>query len=125
MVLAEKIVTMIQRGTANTRWRDFLDVYALTRHQTLDGDHLYASMTTVATHRQTPLTPLSDALAGFAPLAQARWTAWRRRQQLALNSPERFTDILAAITNFADPAITGHTKALIWKTDILAWQERT
>ncbi|MBR7824701.1 nucleotidyl transferase AbiEii/AbiGii toxin family protein [Actinospica sp. MGRD01-02] len=26
MVLAEKIVTMMQRGTANTRWRDLVDV---------------------------------------------------------------------------------------------------
>jgi len=26
MVHAEKIVTAIQRGTANTRWRDFGDV---------------------------------------------------------------------------------------------------
>ncbi|HEY7889841.1 MAG TPA: nucleotidyl transferase AbiEii/AbiGii toxin family protein [Steroidobacteraceae bacterium] len=29
MVLAEKIVTALARGTANTRWRDFLDLYAL------------------------------------------------------------------------------------------------
>jgi len=33
MVHAEKIVTAIQRGTANTRWRDFADIYLLsTRH---------------------------------------------------------------------------------------------
>jgi hypothetical protein len=30
MVLAEKIITAVQRGTANTRWRDFVDVYLLT-----------------------------------------------------------------------------------------------
>lgn len=27
MVYAEKLVTAIRRGTANTRWRDFADVY--------------------------------------------------------------------------------------------------
>jgi hypothetical protein len=33
MVLAEKIVTALQRGSASTRWRDFGDVYQLTsRH---------------------------------------------------------------------------------------------
>jgi hypothetical protein len=32
MVLAEKIVTALQRGPANTRWRDFGDVYQLTGH---------------------------------------------------------------------------------------------
>ena len=30
MVLAEKAVTALQRSTANTRWRDFGDVYQLT-----------------------------------------------------------------------------------------------
>jgi predicted nucleotidyltransferase component of viral defense system len=125
MVLAEKIVTMIQRGTANTRWRDFLDVYALTRHQTLDGEQLHASMTTVATYRQTPLAPLADTLTGFAPLAQTRWAAWRRRQHLDPTTPENFTDILTAITTFADPAITGQTKTLAWKPDTLTWQDRT
>ena len=32
MVLAEKIVTALERGTVNTRWRDFVDIYVLTRH---------------------------------------------------------------------------------------------
>jgi hypothetical protein len=81
-------------------------------------------MTTVATHRQTPLTPLAGTLTGFAPLAQPRWIAWRRRQHLARTTPENFTDILTAVTNFADPAITGHTKTLIWKPDAQNWQER-
>jgi len=27
MILAEKIVTGVERGTANTRWRDYADVY--------------------------------------------------------------------------------------------------
>ena len=31
MVYAEKIITALQRGTVNTRWRDFADLYLLTR----------------------------------------------------------------------------------------------
>ena len=30
---AEKIVTALQRGTANTRWRDFADIYLLRTQQ--------------------------------------------------------------------------------------------
>lgn len=30
MVLAEKIVTAIDRGDQNTRWRDFVDIAAIT-----------------------------------------------------------------------------------------------
>ena len=39
---------MMQRGTANTRWRDFVDVYALTRQHSLNGGELHESMITVA-----------------------------------------------------------------------------
>lgn len=31
MVYSEKIVTAVARGTVNTRWRDFADMYLLAR----------------------------------------------------------------------------------------------
>lgn len=34
MVLAEKIVTALQRGAASTRWRDFCDIFQLTGRHT-------------------------------------------------------------------------------------------
>ena len=34
---AEKIVTAIARGSASTRWRDFADMYTLTRRHPVDG----------------------------------------------------------------------------------------
>lgn len=37
MVLAEKVVTALQRGTANTRWRDFADLWTLSRNRDGDG----------------------------------------------------------------------------------------
>jgi hypothetical protein len=37
MVLAEKIVTALERGTANTRWRDFADVWTLSRRHDCGG----------------------------------------------------------------------------------------
>ncbi len=40
MVHAEKILTAVSRGTANTRWRDFGDVYSLSGLHSIDGDQL-------------------------------------------------------------------------------------
>jgi predicted nucleotidyltransferase component of viral defense system len=40
MVLAEKIVTALERGTANTRWRDFVDIYVLTERYAINGQTL-------------------------------------------------------------------------------------
>jgi hypothetical protein len=52
MVHAEKIVTAVARGTVNTRWRDFADVYLLSRRHPLIGADLTDSVRQVARHRQ-------------------------------------------------------------------------
>ena len=82
MVLAEKIVTALERGTANTRWRDFVDIYVLTRRYQIDAQTLQSSMQRVARFRNVALTPLRTALAGYAEIAQSRWVAWLRKQRL-------------------------------------------
>lgn len=123
MVLAEKIVTMMQRGTANTRWRDFVDVYTLTRQHSLNGDELHESMTTVANHRKAELVPLEETLVGFPLLAQPKWAAWRRRQRLEHRLPENFADVLAAVSVFADPAITDQTGNKSWRPAALTWDD--
>jgi hypothetical protein len=33
MILTEKIVTAVERGTVNTRWRDFVDITSIGTHQ--------------------------------------------------------------------------------------------
>ncbi len=81
MVLAEKIVTAIQRGVANTRWRDFVDIESITRHRAIAADDLSRALTTVADHRQANLRSLAEALEGMAETAQPKWLAWRRRQR--------------------------------------------
>lgn len=43
MVLAERIVTSIARGTASTRWRDFVDIYTLVQRHPIDGPTLRQS----------------------------------------------------------------------------------
>jgi predicted nucleotidyltransferase component of viral defense system len=52
LVLAEKIVTALQRGTANTRWRDFVDIASLARRH-LDDSALVESIRRVAAYRQS------------------------------------------------------------------------
>jgi hypothetical protein len=50
MVIAEKLVTVVQRGTANTRWRDFVDLHRIVRSRRLPGAQLVASTRLVADH---------------------------------------------------------------------------
>lgn len=121
MVHAEKIVTAIERGTANTRWRDFADIYLLSRRHPATGSVLIRAINTVAAHRGAALLPLVDALRDFPELAQNRWYAWRRRRDLA-ELPADFADLLAAVIAFADPAITGAAKDKHWVAAASVWQ---
>ncbi len=107
LILAEKIVTAIQRGTASTRWRDFVDIASLAKAQ-LDMTHLSASLQMVADHRQVSIRPLADVLDGYADLAQSRWSAWRNRQALH-STPEQFADLLNQVITFADPLLQPFT----------------
>lgn len=103
MVLAEKIVTMVERGEANTRWRDFADVYRLAGDSTISPAQLRQAVEAVATFRGVRLRSLEALLASFVPLAQGRWAAWRRKQQLEEVVPEQFADVLDVVIRFADP----------------------
>ena len=103
LVLAEKIVTALQRGTANTRWRDFVDIASLSRTD-INAHTVGESIRRVAEHRATPIATLTDMLDGYADIAQPRWSAWRRKQQLA-TAPEEFAELLTEVVAFADPIL--------------------
>jgi hypothetical protein len=120
MVHAEKIVTAVQRGIANTRWRDFGDIWTLSRTDTLSGLDLQQAIHEVAQYRQAELIPLSEALEDYADLAQTRWAAWRRRQSRD-ELPEKFADLLGHVITFADPAITGELTDRTWDPNDGEW----
>ena len=121
MVLAEKVVTAVQRSMANTRWRDFADVLALGRLRAVDGHDLQRAMREVAGYRGVELLALGRVLEGFAPLAQPRWAAWRRGQALEADLPLSFSEVLDAVTRFADPAIEGAVGGAVWSPQTARW----
>lgn len=55
MVIAEKLVTAVERGQANTRWRDFGDLFQLSLRHDHDGTELMAAVEAVASHRGVEL----------------------------------------------------------------------
>jgi hypothetical protein len=122
MVHAEKIVTAIARGTINTRWRDFVDVVGLAAAHAIDGDALVASVRRVAEHRQTALESLVVVLDGYGEIGQAKWAAWRRKQQLEDRSPERFDDLVRSFIAFADPVVLGSAAGQRWDPLQRAWR---
>lgn len=121
MVLAEKIVTALERGTANTRWRDFVDIYVLTRRYAINAQTLKSSMQRVAQFRNVELTPLRTALDGYAAIAQLRWRAWLRKQRLESTIPTDFSIVLERVVSFADPLMVGDTAPGSWNPPQGKW----
>lgn len=106
MVLAEKIVTALQRGQASTRWRDFGDIYQLTGHHVFHARKIRQALQAVADYRGVELSGLDDALEGYAEIGQPRWAPWRTRLQLTEILPADFGDALGALRTFAGPILT-------------------
>jgi predicted nucleotidyltransferase component of viral defense system len=121
MVLAEKLVTAVQRGTANTRWRDFSDVARLTTAHAVDGARLSESDRQVAVYRRVVVAPLVEVLDGYAAVAQNRWSAWRHKHRLEDLSPEHFDALLAQVVRFADPVLSGDVEDRGWDPKSRSW----
>lgn len=122
MVLAEKIVTAIERGTANTRWRDFVDIDNLISGRIFAADDLSQALNTVADYRGVVLQPLATVSKGMAEAAQPKWNAWRRKQRLDDSTPESFAELLTRCTSFADPVLSGVVAGHTWNPQNRTWQ---
>jgi hypothetical protein len=122
MVYAEKVVTALARGSASTRWRDFADIYLLSRSQLADAGELAESIRRVASHRQVELRQLASVLRGYGDIGQRKWAAWCRRQQLDNRLPTTFTEVLDAVLAFAEPVISGDADGLAWDPEGGAWR---
>jgi Nucleotidyl transferase AbiEii toxin, Type IV TA system len=123
MVLAEKIVTASQRGITSTRWRDFADLYLIAgRHPLVAGD-VRAAINEVASYRNAEMGSLRPALDGYAALAQAKWHAWRARQNLEDRLPADFTEVLESVLVFTDGLFntTRTSQAGIWSPADHIW----
>ncbi len=124
MVLAEKLVTAIDLGTVNTRWRDFGDLWTLTRTHPTPGKDLTIAVEEVARYRRVTILPLAEALDGFGSYGQARWAAWRTKQRLAA-LPTNFSTVVEALIDFADPVLAGRTAKGEWDPQTRTWRALT
>jgi len=100
-VIAEKTITMISLGDANTRDRDYADVYLLSRVHPLEALAMRSALRTVAEHRGVEIRPLRPLVDTLRTSRQTSWTAFRARA--GLNAlPERFSDVVEAVVAFVD-----------------------
>jgi hypothetical protein len=102
-IIAEKGITILERGTTSTRWRDYIDIVQLPRRHRIDGDSLRRAAEAVATFRNVELRPIGPVVSGYGAIAQAKWAAWRRKEGLEDISEEDLDRQMALVAAILDP----------------------
>lgn len=103
--IAEKGVTILERGRTSTRWRDYVDIVTLAAHG-VDPDELLRAAKAVAAYRGVVLGPVSPVIAGYGEVAQEKWAAWRRSEQLEAVSKALLDDQMEKVAAILDPVFS-------------------
>lgn len=122
-VLAEKIVTMVDRGDATTRERDFADVAILSNHHRVDASELAAAIAATAAHRQSEIRPLRSVLVMLADERQGDWERFARRAGLDGELPSSYGEVIEMVVEFADPILGGSLEAGEWDPASRSWRD--
>lgn len=104
-VIAEKFEVMLKRGDANSRVKDFHDIWWLAQHREFDGTVLAKAIRSTCEKRGTEIPARPTALTrAFAesPTKAAQWRAFRRRLN-PTSCPEDFAEVMAAVAEFLQP----------------------
>jgi len=104
--IAEKFQAMVELDMANTRLKDFFDLWKLSQTLNFDGSILAAALTATFGQRGTPL-PTSPPVAlteNFSadPVKQAQWSAFLRKGRLEAEA-RMLTEIVKEIADFLLP----------------------
>jgi len=106
-VIAEKAVTILQRGATSTRWRDYMDLRSLAESRSFSAATLRTAIDEVAKHRQVELAAPSVSLTGHDELAQQKWAAWRKKTDVEDITLPVLNDQLIEVCRFLDPIFVG------------------
>jgi Nucleotidyl transferase AbiEii toxin, Type IV TA system len=109
-VVAEKFEAMVVLGIANSRMKDFYDIWVLSRDFAFDGKLLSRAIAATFARRGTALpTTLPTA---FTPdfsgdkSKQAQWSAFVRRGRLVVDAPS-FEEVVTVLKSFIWPVSNG------------------
>ncbi|MEA3422149.1 MAG: nucleotidyl transferase AbiEii/AbiGii toxin family protein [Acidobacteriota bacterium] len=105
-VVAEKFQAMVMLGIANSRMKDFYDLYVLARDFPFDGDILVRAIKATFKRRKTEI-PIEPPLAltdefGHDEVKSVQWTAFVRKSGLEEDTPE-FLELLSRLRKFLLP----------------------
>ncbi|XBH21339.1 nucleotidyl transferase AbiEii/AbiGii toxin family protein [Jonesiaceae bacterium BS-20] len=107
--VAEKGVTILERGITSTRWRDYVDIVTLGSAG-LDTESLLAAAQAVSDYRGITLEPITPLLEGYGAVGQSKWAAWRRKEKLEAVCEENLDEQIIRVAAILDPIFSRGVK---------------
>lgn len=103
--VAEKGVTILERGITSTRWRDYVDIVTLGGTG-LDAEVLLNASRAVAAYRGVELKPITPLLEGYGAVSQSKWAAWRRKEKIEAVCKENLDEQIIRVAEILDPILS-------------------
>jgi hypothetical protein len=103
-VVSEKLQAMVHLGAANTRLKDFFDIYLLSETHDFKGDRLSSAIRATFERRGTPLPdtlPLALSPAFATAEKERQWRAFLGKG--SLSAPEKLTTVIDLLEAFLGP----------------------
>lgn len=118
-VVAEKFQAMVALGMANSRMKDFFDLWTLAQRYPFDFDDLSRAIRNTFERRRTDLTPkMPVALSGEFARNQKKatdWSAFLKRSKLSSSTPT-LSEVTEFLQEFLRPVIEPTTRSQAhWK----------
>jgi predicted nucleotidyltransferase component of viral defense system len=129
-VVAEKCEAIVHLGIANSRLKDFYDLWYLATHFDFDGSLLARAITATFERRGTGIpseTPTGLTPSYYAtPSRGSQWTSFVRKSNLASGQIPSMQEVMELLQSFLLPiltAISGNLSfAQNWDHDERSWQ---
>ena len=127
-VIAEKFEAIVSLGDANSRYKDFYDIYMLAGRYDIDGMDLSESMRETFAHRGTGFEDMYALTAAFSEgkIHQSRWRAFLNKKRAMVNV--EFEAVIVLLRTFLLPVVNsiveGREYLLKWNSNLQKWDEQ-
>lgn len=125
-VISEKFEAIVSLGDANSRYKDFYDIYFLADSYNLDGTELKEAIKATFEHRKTGFSDIFAFTDDFitSEIHQRRWHAFTKKKKTLLNVEllEVIDVIKAVLLPIVESIRDNKEYRLKWNHQIRAWQ---
>ena len=111
--IAEKLEAIVKNGYLNSRYKDFYDIYVLSKKYSFNYEDLKNAVTETFTNRRTLMT-MDTAAYGEEflndKIHQIRWDAFLKKKKALITVP--MSDVINRIKTFVRPIMTQTTESV-------------